>query len=236
MKVISQSFNASSIFDYKKKYFGDNPKIYPPANPPKKDNNKFINVIYHDENYSNFSKYINDDAIEFRKYTNGTFIFSNCLESFNLIIEGIKDNRKDENIKFLLITTGSTFEKIYNNLKEKNCKNLISKCCIYCIRKSVYLDKLNNPEYSNFLEAVFTKQQEVDNYIINNSEENIKVFEVLKLVTYKDYIKEFYKLHEKIAKYYNPHDGQSYTDAITLMETFAEEKRKKMNLRLRKRN
>jgi len=53
------------------------------------------------------------------------------------------------------------------------------------------------------------------------------------LVTYKDYIKEFYKLHEKIAKYYNPHDGKSYTDAITLMETFAEEKKK--NLKYRKR-
>lgn len=186
MKVISQSFNASSIFDYKKKYFGDKPKIYLPANPPKtKDNNKFINVIYHDENYYNFSKCINDGAIEFRKYTNGTFIFSNCVESFNLIIEGIRDNLKDlndDNIKFLLITTGSTFEKIYNILKDKNCKNLIYKCCIYCLHKNFHINKLSNPEYSNFLEAVFNKQEEVDNYIVNNSRENNKIFEVLKLV------------------------------------------------------
>ena len=231
MKVISQSFNATSIFDYKKKYFGDNPKIYPPANPPKKDINKFINVIYHDENYSNFSKYINDDAIEFRKYTNGTFIFSNCLESFNLIIDGIK-GIKDANIKFLLITTGSTFENIYNILNEKGCKDLISKCCIYCIRKNVHINKLNNPEYSNFLEAIFTKQEEVDNYIVNNSEENIKVFEVLKLVTYKDYIKEFYKLHEKISKYYikytKTENHESYTEAITLLKEWVKDKNTKL--------
>ncbi len=68
-EIISPKFNAASVFDNKKTYFGDNPKIYQPANPPKKDNNKFINVIYHDENHKEkyFMKYINKDAIELRK-------------------------------------------------------------------------------------------------------------------------------------------------------------------------
>ena len=65
-----------SIFDNLKNidFLNNKPnEFYTPANPPKKT--KFINVIYHDENYANFSNSINDDARQFRKCTNGTFIF-----------------------------------------------------------------------------------------------------------------------------------------------------------------
>ena len=37
-EIISPKFNPFSIADHKKIFFGDNPKIYQPANPPKKDN------------------------------------------------------------------------------------------------------------------------------------------------------------------------------------------------------
>ena len=218
LKVIEQQFDPLSLVDYKKKYFGEKPKVYIPANPPKKDDNKFINVIYHDENYAKFSECINDDAIEFRKYTNGTFIFSNSEESFNLIIKGLKKEISDD-IKFLLITTGSTFEKIYHILENEGCLDLINKCCIFCMNKEEHIKKLN--KYPNFIQAVYTIQSDVDKFILENSSEDNKVFKVLKLVTYKDYINHYYKFHELISEYYKDDDNDpnhpSYENAIKLV-------------------
>ena len=228
-KIISHKFNALSIIDNKKIYFGDNPKIYPPANPPKKDMHKFINVIYHDENYktNTFTQTINEDAIELRKVTNGTFIFSNSEQSFQLIIKGIKKYKNDENMKFLLITTGSTYEKIYNILNQENCIDLIDKSCIYCLHKKNHIDKLD--KYPNFLKAIFTTKTEVKKFILENSSENNKIFEVLKLVTYKDYINEYYKLHQIISKNYkNNQNENTYNDAITLLQDFIKEKNYKL--------
>ena len=121
-KVISQNFKANTIKDlknyYLKNYFDNSKKPNIPANPPKKVINKFINIIYHDENHNTeeYSDSINEDAIEFRKYTNGTFIFSDSEDSFKIIIKGIKKEKEEDikkkDIKFTLITTGSTFEKI----------------------------------------------------------------------------------------------------------------------------
>ena len=230
LKVISQQFDSISLVDYKKKYFGEKSKIYIPANPPKKDENKFINVIYHDENYPQYSKSINDDAIEFRKCTNGTFIFSNSEESFNLIIRGLKREIKiNDDIKFLLISTGSTFEKIYHIIENENCFYLINKCCIFCMDKEEHSKKLN--KYPNFIQAVYTIQNDVDNFILENSKEDNKVFKVLKLVTYKDYINHYYKFHELISEYYKDDDNDqnhpSYENAIKLVTELIEKGTKK---------
>ena len=230
LKVISQQFDSISLVDYKKKYFGEKSKIYIPANPPKKDENKFINVIYHDENYPQYSESINDDAIEFRKCTNGTFIFSNSEESFNLIIKGLKREIKiNDNIKFLLISTGSTFEKIYHIIENENCFYLINKCCIFCMDKEKHSKKLN--KYPNFIQAVYTLQNDVDNFILENSKEDNKVFKVLKLVTYKDYISHYYKFHELISEYYKDDDNDqnhtSYESAIKLVTELIEKGTKK---------
>ena len=227
--IISQKFNSFSVKDYKTKYFGENfmKNEYIPADPPKKDSNKFINVIYHDENYEKFSGDINEDAIEFRKYTNGTFIFSNCEDSFKLIINGIKNSNQNNNIKFLLITTGSTFEKVYNILDQEKCLELISKACIYCMEKSKHIGKLQ--KYPNFVQAVYTTQEEVDYFIEENSSENNKIFEVLKLVTYKDYIKEYYTLHNIISQNYKNYSynlyNESFDTAINLLKDFIEEEK-----------
>ena len=220
-QIISHKFNSLSIIDNKKIYFGDNPKIYNPANPPKKELHKFINIIYHDENHNKnfFTNTISKDAIELRKVTNGTFIFSNYEDSFKLIIKGIKKYRNDDNMKFILITNGSTFEKVYNILQKENCIKLIDKSCIYCLHKEKHIDKLN--KYANFLNAIYTTKIELTKFILENSSENNKIFEVLKLVTYRDYINEYYKLHEIISKNYkNNHNEKTYNDALTLLQNF----------------
>ena len=53
-----------------------------------------------------------------------------------------------------------------------------------------HIKKLN--KYPNFIQAVYTIQSDVDKFILENSLENNKVFKVLKLVTYKDYINHYY--------------------------------------------
>ena len=91
LKIIFNNYNNYMPIDLKKTYFGDKPpsNIHIPANPPR-DENKFINVIYHDENCEKYLEDVYDDSRKFRKITNGTFIYSNSMESFTTIINDIK--------------------------------------------------------------------------------------------------------------------------------------------------
>jgi hypothetical protein len=61
----------------------------------------------------------------------------------------------------------------------------------------------------------------VFDFILDNSSENNKIFEVLKLVTYKDYTSEFYKLHEIISENYSgKQNDNSFDTAINLLNEF----------------
>ena len=133
----SNNFFKNPIEDYKKKYENlNNNNIHFPANPPKKGE-KSINIIYHDENYKIFQESINKDARRFEEACKGTFIFSNSMEIFKTIIQEIQSKNAIQTInKFLLITTGRTFEKVVEFLNSNpQYSELISKACIYCMRK-----------------------------------------------------------------------------------------------------
>ena len=219
--------NLSNVNLKNNDFINNKPKEYIPANPPKKT--KFINVIYHDENYADYSDNINEDARQFRKCTNGTFIFSNSMDSFKTIINGIERDKKNKNNKFLLITTGSTFVKIYDFLKESNFLNYISNIGIYCMNKPKYEHLMENPQYPE-LKGIFTDGEEVTYFIEENSLETNKIFQILKLVTYKDYILKYYKLHQIISGYYiNTENKESYKIAIDLLNEFLNNENKNDN-------
>ena len=214
--LFSNNIEKHPIIDYKRKYENFNLKknIHIPANPPKK-NEGSINIIYHDENYKIFQESINSDARRFKEACNGTFIFSNSMEVFETIIKEIHLKNSIKNInKFLLITTGSTFKKVVDFLNSNKYSGLISKACIYCMRKEKYLPLMKDYE---ILGGVFHIPSDVVNFIKNNCIENNVIFDFSKLVTYENYTSKYNELHKIISKYYSKINLNSFNFAIDLI-------------------
>ena len=111
--------------------------------------------------------------------------------------------KNGENIKtkFLLITTGSTFKKVVDFLIENNYIHLITKACIYCMRKDKYKHLLE--EYKNILGGIFNIPSLVEQFIEQNLSEDNILFEFSKLVTYEKYLSHYHILHQTISKYYS---------------------------------
>ena len=185
-----------------------------PANPPKKE--KSINIIYHDENYKIFKTSINADSKRFEEASNGSFIYSNSLETLEAIMKEIyiKNNINITN-RFLLITTGSTFEKVISFLKQNQYINLIDKACIYCMRKEKYLPLM---EKYKILGGVFHIPSNVVEFIENNLSEDNTIFEYSKFVLYDNYVSNFHILHQIISKYYSNSFQNSMNIAIDILK------------------
>ena len=216
--------NDNKIIYSKKKCQGIKPKNYIPANPPKKGE-PTINVIYHDPNHikSDFKKPINEYAKQFEKDAKGTFIFSNSMEIFQLIMKVIEEKNHNRIInKFLLITNGQSFEDIMKFLKEKHYIKFIYKACIYCMDKEKYKKLKDNKEY-DLLEEIFTTPSDVCEFIQNNLFEDNVIFEDSKLVTYENYCLKYYDLHKIISKYYTDNFQNSYNVAISILKEFMDE-------------
>jgi len=214
--------NNNKMIYSKKKCQNFKPKNYIPANPPKKGE-ATINLIYHDQNHnkSYFKKSINDNAKHFENESKGTFIFSNSMEIFELIMKKIVEKNKNEiKNKFLLISTGQSFEEIMKFLKIKGYKDYICKACIYCMNKESYEKKFKNNKEYDLLGGIFTTPTEVSNFIKNNLCENNVIFEDSKLVTYENYSLKYYDLHKIISKYYNGNFQNSYNVAINILRDF----------------
>ena len=193
----SNFFNDYSNFINKKINMENKLKIT--ANPPRI--NRYINIIYHDNNYSERKNGIDSDCDLFRQKVNGAFIFSNSRELFANIINHIK-NTKGNSIIFNLIVNGNNFEEIYDVLYNEHSEiSFINKICIFCYRKEKYLPLLSSERYREKLEGVYTTQNEIIHFIERNSSENTKIYESLK-ITYKHYNNIYYKVHENISKYY----------------------------------
>ena len=178
----------------------------------------YINIIYHDENFDNikFNQPINKCAYEFQKYTKGIFIFSSSIQMFETIVESINNNNKD-NIKFILITNGKSFQTIIDFINSKNI-TFIKKICIFCKKKKDYQHLLI--QYKDILEEIHITENGVINFIKKNSLNEKQIYHTLKLITYNNYISEYYKLHEIISKYYKKTSKKSYFIAIDILKSF----------------
>ena len=184
------------------------------ANPPKKI--KSINIIYHDENYKLFNDSINKDAKRFEEASKGSFIYSNSMKVLQTIMKEIYiKNGENIKTKFLLITTGSTFKKVVDFLINNNYINLITKACIYCMKRDKYKHLLE--EYKNILGGIFHVPSLVEKFIEQNLSEDNILFEFSKLVTYEKYLSNYHILHETISKYYSNSFHNSNNITIDLL-------------------
>ena len=209
--IQNNDIDFSSINSFEDKIKGKVSHIV--ANPPKID--RFINLIYFNDNPYNSIK---SEIEKFKNETNGLFIFCNSLESFEDVIQMISSDNKN-NCDFCLISNGKSFLDIMNYIKDikekENKKFEFKKICIFCFNKENYLSYLN--QYNN-LEGIYTTEEEVIQFIENNSYNETKVYKSLKIMTFENYSKKYYKIHHIISKYYREDPGDNFSKFYNIIK------------------
>ena len=163
--------------------------------------NKYNNIIYYDENSNNLNS-IYKECDEFEIILNqGSFIFCRNIESLNLIKEEIlRKNKKDRRILFNIIVTGSKCEKIMNFLEEnQQFKKCIKNVSIYCMNKNNYLPLKEKYE---IIEDIHTHKSSIFKFINDSSSQEIKNFQLTKIITYENYLKKYKYIHFKMSQFY----------------------------------
>ena len=127
------------------------------------------------------------------------------------------DNKN--NCDFCLISNGRCFLQAMNNIKdikEKEHKKFkFKKICIFCLNKENYLTYLK--KYNN-LEGIYTTEDEVIQFIGNNSLSKTTVYKSLKIMTYEKYSKKYYKIHHIISKYYREDPGDNFSKFYNIIK------------------
>ena len=196
---------------------------------------KYNNILYYDENKKG-QKFRLKDCNSFEEETPGTFIFCSCEDSFKLIKEEIKrEYNKNNKIKFNLITTGSTFEKINRKISEDiEFKNCFENKCIYCSDllkydnfKYKYQDTLHN--------NIYNKKKYIIDFIHRTSNDKISPFKINELIFYAknspkyDAIYQFYgksdkekdqKYFKDFEKFINKKNQNELKDKAILLKEF----------------
>jgi hypothetical protein len=148
---------------------------------------KYNNILYYDESKDKkFIKAVYKDSNLFENETNGAFILCTDENDLRIIKEEIlTENKKDNKIKFNIISTGSSFETIIKLIiNDKKFKNCFNKICIYCmnIKKYEHFSKT----YKNFVgDDIYNKTDDIIQFINNYSSNNIKPFKLVKLISQK---------------------------------------------------
>ncbi len=212
--------NAKKIITYVKG--GHLPDIMDFSNGQVNDEQKFNNIIYYDENIKRLRE-INRDSDFFERNTPGAFILCTDLNSLKLIKNEIvtQIKQKDSRCTFNLVTTGSTCDKIMDFLKEnEDFKECITHSCVYCLK---YKKWSHLKEKYEIVHDVYTKKQDVVNYIKEFSSKKIKTFPITKVITYEDYIKKYKDRHITISQFYGDLTPETYEKNIKEMESLVKQ-------------
>lgn len=154
---------------------------------------KIYNIIYYDENIEKHLNDIHEGSNYFERNTPGTFILCTNIFSLNLVMEEIKSH---ENIfKFNLIVTGSKFQKVMDNLKEKKYDIFFQNIWIYCMKVEKY--SYLRDKY-NIIRGIYNDPEEVVKFIEDISSDKIREFPSLKTISYLDYKDKYHDRHENI--------------------------------------
>ena len=151
---------------------------------------RHLNILYYDKNLNNEE---NSDLCAHISFNiNGTFYGCHNFELFEIIIEKIKNSKKD----FILICSGSSAKKIF-----KYCSNVneINSYYIYCYDKQKYIPLIK--EYPK-LKGVYNVVKELSFTLYNLASVKQNVIKSSNLIYFEDYNSLYIKLHyEFIVKY-----------------------------------
>ena len=210
------------------------PDIMDFANGNINEDQKFNNIIYYDEN-TDYLNSINKDSDFFERKTPGAFILCTNIESLKLIrTEIVSQIKKDKRNIFNLITTGSSFNKVIEFLKEdENYEQYINKICVYCLNLKKWY-KLK--EKYVIVDDVCNTRQNVIKFINKYSSSKIKPFPITKLITYYDYLDKYKERHYEIAKFYGDLTPESYKKNIEKMKLLVKKEGDAKELKIKNQN
>ena len=150
-----------------------------------------LNILYYDESLRK-NEENSDNCTFFQMNTKGTFYGCHTLELFKLVCEKIKNSNK----KFILITSGSSAEKIYESCR---CMEEIREYYIYCFLKNKYIHLLNiYPK----LKGVYDDVNDLINKLYSIEEIKNDTIKSSNLIYFEDYNKTYIKLHNEIIRSY----------------------------------
>ena len=186
------------------------------------------NIIYYDENVDNYQDSINEDADFFENNTLGTFLLCTDIVSLNLtMLDIVKENKDDNQLKFNLIVTGSKSEKVMKYLKQNKYENFFENICIYCMDVDKYLPL--KKEYKKIY-GVYRNPVEVVEFIKKFSSEKIKPFRTTKLVTLEEYKSYYYYWHKIVSLFYGDLTKERFNEYIGKMKNLIDEEGKNKTL------
>ena len=185
-------------------------------------NQKYNNILYYNENqYEQYRNIVLKDCKTFENETPGGFIFCSNKELFQIIKEEIKsENRKNNKIKFNLITTGRTFKKINKIIEnDKEFANCLENKCIFCI----ILEKYQHYKDKNPNINIYNKNYEIKDFIKRTCSNKIIPFKINKLIT-NIKINPNYK---SIYNLYGELDDERFKKYFEMFEKFINKKEQK---------
>jgi hypothetical protein len=150
-----------------------------------------LNILYYDELLRKRPENA-DNCTFFQMNINGTFYGCHTLKLFKQILKKIRSSHK----QFILITSGSSSEKIFNiciNMEE------IRECYIYCYLKENYIHLLNiYPK----LKGVFDFFEDLKEKLFSIKEIKNNIIKSSNLIYFEDYNEKYIKLHYEIIRKY----------------------------------
>ena len=151
-----------------------------------------LNILYYDENLITSSE--NNEICSFFKMKNqGTFYGIHNFDLFKYICQKIKDSNKS----FILISSGSSSEKIFKHISDiKEFQGYY----IYCFNKPKYLPLLKRYPKLNGVYNVFN---ELKNKLCLIKGIKNEIIQSSNLFFWKDYNKIYIKLHYEIIRKYS---------------------------------
>jgi hypothetical protein len=189
------------------------------------NNEKYINIIYHDVNLLNHFKGIVDDCNFFESEINGSIILTNNFTNLHLVLETILKNKSKS--KFFLIVNGGSAKDTINKIIEYNYKSLFLGAFIYTIRKKKKDFGDLFEKNSDFIKGLYKSAKDIiesikklfnDEKIINDK------FLTNKLINYKSFEKGLRNLKEEVIHFYGDELENSFKENIEKMKEFIKER------------
>ena len=183
-----------------------------------------INVLYYNEEENNET--LDKDCDLFIKSISGCFILSTNMTELEIILKEINSEYSfDNTIKFQLILSPKTAEKITNYLFDTNYILLFDQICIY--------SKTNEPAKDIENIKIIYKSIDKDIHIYQTANSIVKLFfniicvinktncyKFTKVVNYSEYLETYYKFHEKISLHYGNISYLTFNNNIGIIQDF----------------
>ena len=158
---------------------------------PKKDKMK-LNIIYYSDSLLKDME-TSDYCAYLQMNIKGTFYGCHNMNLLNIICDKIRKSDRD----FILITSGSSAEKVYNKISNLNN---IKEYYIYCFYKEKYT-YLKNKYYK--LKGIYNNYHELNEKLSKLETKVNEGYRSSNLIFFEDYVRIYVKLHFEIIRKYS---------------------------------